>query len=244
VEKRSLVRAVSLSTDSLYGASFSPDADRVACGGADKSVRMLNVSDGKELFKFDNHSDWVFATTFSVDGKRVLTGSRDRAMKLISASNAQFIDDINKLLEPVTCIWRHPKEDIIAYGGDLGGVRTYKMQENQGRTAANNDVNLVREYERQPAGVHAICFSTDGSLLAVGGAAPEIRVYKTADGARAATCKGFKGATFSLAPHPKKNLIAAGGFDGHIRIYDLTNGEEKANFVPFPIKSKPVAFVQ
>jgi WD40 repeat protein len=241
VQKRTLARAVQLSTDSIYGVSFSPEGDRIACAGADKTVRLINVADGKELFKFDNHSDWVFGTTFSVDGKRVLSGSRDRAMKLINAANAQFIDDINKLLENVICIARHPKEDIIAYGGEQGGVRTYRMQENQGRTAANNDVNLVREYERQPAAVHAICYSPDGSLLAVGGSADEIRIYKTADGSRAGVCKGFNGAIFSLTPHPTKPLLAAGGFDGKVRVYAFPTGEETNSFVPFPIKSKPVA---
>jgi hypothetical protein len=241
VEKRALVRAVQLATDSIYGVSFSPEGDRIACGGADKSVRLLNVADGKELFKFDNHSDWIFGTTFSVDGKRVLTGSRDRAMKLINASNAQFIDDINKLLENVMCIYRHPKEDIVAYGGDQGGVRAYRMQEKQGRTAANNDVNIVREFERQPAAVHAICYTPDAALLAVGGAADEIRVYKTGDGSRAFTFKGFDGAIFALAPHPTKKLLAAAGFEGKIHIYELEKGTETNSFVPFPIKAKPVA---
>jgi WD40 repeat protein len=241
VQKRTLVRALQLSSDSIYGVSFSPGGDRIACAGADKSVRLINVADGKELFKFDNHSDWVFGTTFSVDGKRVLSGSRDRAMKLIDASNAQLIDDINKLLENVICIARHPKEDIVAYGGEQGGVRTYRMQENQGRTAANNDVNLVREYERQPAAVHAICYSPDGSLLAVGGSSDEIRIYKTADGSHAGTAKGFNGAIFSLTPHPTKPLLAAGGFDGKVRIYALPAGAETNSFVPFPIKNKAVA---
>jgi len=241
VEKHSLVRAIPLGTDSIYGVSFSPEGDRVACGGADKSVRLLNVADGKELFKFDNHSDWVFGTTFSVDGKRVLTGSRDRAMKLITAANAQFIDDINKLLENVICISRHPKEDIVAYGGEQGGVRTYRMQENQGRTAANNDVNIVREFERQPGAVHAICFTPDATLLAVGGSSDEIRVYKTGDGKRAFTFKGLNGAIFALSAHPTKNLLAAGGFEGKIHVYELEKGTETNSFVPFPIKAKPVA---
>lgn len=241
VEKRTLVRSLAVSSDSIYGVSFSPEGDRIACGGADKSVRLFNVADGKELFKFDNHSDWVFGTTFSVDGKRVLSGSRDRAMKLINASNAQLIDDINKLLENVLCIARHPKEDVIAYGGELGGLRTYKMQENQGRTAANNDVNLVREYERQPSSVHAICYSPDGSLLAVGGAMDEIRIYKTSDGARAGTAKGFSGAIFSMSPHPKEPLLAAGGFDGKVHIFTLPTGQTTNTFVPFPIKPKAVA---
>jgi WD40 repeat protein len=241
VEKRALARSIPVSSDSVYGVSFSPEGDRIACGGADKSVRLFNVADGKELFKFDNHSDWVFGTTFSVDGKRVLSGSRDRAMKLINASNAQLIDDINKLLENVLCIARHPKEDIIAYGGEVGGVRTYKMQENQGRTAANNDVNLVREYERQPSSVHAICYSPDGSLLAVGGSMDEIRIYKTSDGSRAGTGKGFSGAIFSMTPHPKQPLLAAGGFDGKIHIFALPTGQQTNTFIPFPIKPKAVA---
>jgi WD40 repeat protein len=241
VQKHSLVRAMRLSSDSIYGVSFSPEGDRIACGGADKSVRLVNVADGKELFKFDNHSDWVFATTFTVDGKRVLSGSRDRAMKLISAANAQFIDDINKLLENVICFARHPKEDIVTYGGDQGSVRTYKMQENQGRTAANNDVNLVREYERQPAAVHAVCYSPDAALLAVGGASDEIRIYKTSDGSRAGTAKGFSGAIFALTAHPSKPLLAAGGFDGKVHIYTLPNGGETNSFMPFRIKNKAVA---
>lgn len=241
VEKRSLLRAFPISTDSIYGISFSPEGDRIACGGADKSLRLLQVADGKELFKFDNHSDWVFGTTFSVDGKRVLSGSRDRAMKLVNAANAQLIDDINKLLEPVICMSRHPKEDVIAYGGDMGGVRTYRMQENQGRTAANNDVNLVREYERQSGAVHAICYTPDGAHLAVGGAADEIHIYKTADGARVGIGKGFIGAIFALSAHPSKPLLAAGGFDGKIHVYTVPDGKETNSFTPFPIRAKPVA---
>jgi WD40 repeat protein len=119
ISSKSLVKAFKISSDSLYGVSFSPDGQRAAFGCADKTVRMIAVSDGKELMKFDNHSDWVFGTTFTVDGTRLLTGSRDRAMKLINVANGQFIDDINKLLEGV-CIARHPKEDIVAYGGDWG----------------------------------------------------------------------------------------------------------------------------
>ncbi|HMC27417.1 MAG TPA: c-type cytochrome domain-containing protein, partial [Verrucomicrobiae bacterium] len=192
-----LLKSYKISIDSVYGLSFSPEGDRVAVGCADKSVRVLAVKDGKELLKFDNHSDWVFATTFTVDGKRLLSGGRDRAMKLIDASNGQFIDDINKLLEGVLCFSRHPKEDKVAYGGDLGSARIYKIAENQGRTAANNDVNLVKELERLPGPIHAISFSPDGNTLAVGGVNGELRLYSATDGKRTATLKGQEGAVFA-----------------------------------------------
>src|SRR5207237_5207979 len=85
-----LKKSFKISTDSIYGISFPPESDRVAVGCADKTVRVIAVKDGKELLKFDNHSDWVFGTTFTTNGKRILTGSRDRAMQLIDAARGQF----------------------------------------------------------------------------------------------------------------------------------------------------------
>lgn len=235
VDERKLQAAYKVSFDSAYGISFSPDNHAVAFGGADKSVRVLNVTDGQELMKFDNHSDWVFATTFTLDGKRVLSGSRDRAMKLINVSNAQFIDDINKLIEPVLCMSRHPKQDIIAYGGEQGTPRIYRISDNQGRTAANNDVNLQKAFERQPGPVHAIAYSPDGEHLAIGSVDGEVRIYKP-DGARTATLKGHSGAVFALSWHPTKQEIATGGYDGKLRIFNPASGELLKELVPFPME--------
>ena len=229
-------KAWKVALDSVYGISWSPNADRLAVGCADKSVRIINVADGKELLKFDNHSDWVFGTIWTLDGKRLVTGSRDRAMKLIDASNAQFIDDINKLVEPILCIARHPKEDTVLYGGELGVARTYRISDNQGRTAANNDVNLRKAFERLPGPVHAVAYSPDGKLLAIGGAGPEVRIHDAAEGKRLATLKGHEGAIFALAFHPSTNQIVTGGFDGKVRIYETSKGELKAAFAPVPLK--------
>jgi WD40 repeat protein len=233
----SLEKSYKVSTDSIYGLSFSPQADRVAVGCADKTVRVIALADGKELLKFDNHSDWIFATIWTLDGKRLVTGSRDRAMKLIDASNGQFIDDINKLIEGVMCLVRHPKEDVVAYGGDLGVTRIYKISDNQGRTAANNDVNLKKQFDRLPGAVHSLAYNSDGTLLVVGGAGPEVPVFNSSDGKRVATLKGHSGAIFSVAFNSKTNLVATGGFDGTIRIYEAAKGDLVRSFVPVPIKA-------
>lgn len=232
------VKSYKISPDSLYGISFSPDSERVAVGGADKSVRILSVADGKESMKFDNHSDWVFGTTFTRDGKKVLSGSRDRAMKLIDAQTGQFIDDINKLLEGVLCLARSPKDDLVVYGGDMGTPRLYRISDNQNRGSGDTarDANLVKEFERQPGAIRAVAYSADGSMIAVCGAAGEARVYKS-DGTKVATLKGMEGYTFSLLFNPEQTRILAGGFDGRIRIYDLPSGKMATNFIPVEVTS-------
>ena len=145
-----------------------------------------------------------------------------------------------KLLEGVLCIARHPKEDLVVYGGDMGAARIYKIAENQGRTAANNDVNMQREFERQPGPIHAIAYAPDGNTIAVGGMGGEVRIYKTSDGARVAACSGHEGAVFTLAFHPTKPQVWTGGFDGLVRAFDSASGKLLKVFVPVPLTDGPM----
>lgn len=235
-EAHKLTNSWRFTHDTLYGASFSPDGSRLAFGCADKTARMIETASGKQLLRFDNHSDWVFDTTFTMDGKRLLTGSRDRAMKLIDASSGQFIDDINKLLAGVLCLDRHPIDDAVTYGGQDGTIRTYRMKDNQQRTAANNDVNLVREYPRQAGPVLAVQYSPGNSkYLAAGGAFDSVKVFNVADGNLAAELKGHEGAIFAIAFYPDGATVSTGGFDGKLRTYKTESGELVNEFVPVPI---------
>jgi len=230
-------KSFKVALDSIYGISWAPEGERLAFGGADKTVRIISAADGKELLKFDNHSDWVFATTWTTNGQRLLSGGRDRAMKLIDPKGGQFIDDINKLIEGVLCFARHPKEDLVAYGGELGVARIYKISDNQGRTAANTDSNLSKEFERMPGPIQAIAYSPDGSTICVGSVGGEARIFNTNDRKRVADLKGHEGAIFAIAYHPTTNQVVTGGYDGKIRVFETAKGELLRSFVPVPLVS-------
>src|SRR5262249_20154134 len=103
-----------------------------------------------------------------------------------------------------------------------------------GRTAANNDVNLIKEFERQPGPVQAIAYSPDGESIAVGGTSSEVRIYKL-DGKRVATLKGHEGAIFSIVFHPAKKELVTGGYDGKVRLYESESGRLITTFLPVPI---------
>lgn len=235
LESKKQQHSYRVGNDSLYGVSFSPDHSLVAFGSADKSARILKVADGEEVWFFNNHSDWVFGTTFTIDGKRILTGSRDMAMKLSEIETKRFIDDVNNPLDTVNDMARHPTQDLIAYGGKLGTVRIYKISDNQNRTAARNDTNLIRLFERQPSVVLAIAYAPQGDSIAVGGEMSEVRVYATADGKRLATLPGHSGAVYALAYRPDGKAIATAGFDGTVRIFELPSGNLIKSFSAVPV---------
>jgi len=259
------VKTLQPAADSLYGLSFSPDGKTVGVGGADKVARRIDIESGKIVTDFRAHADWVLATTFTLDGKQMVTGGRDKALKLVDIETGRFVDDINNPLEQVLCVARHPKEEKILYGGELGVARIYKISDNQGRTNGRIDTNLLTQFERMPAAVTAVAFSPDGAQVALG-TEGEVRIYDAGGkaatapaamnrpanapprGRRAArqapatqgkellTLDAFEGPVYTVAWKPDASVIAAAGFDGSIRLFDAKTGNQVSSFSPVPLK--------
>jgi WD40 repeat protein len=237
VAEKKLLKSVEIGFDVLYGVSFSPDGKTVAFGGAEKSVYLYTVPDVQQVMKFDNHSDWVFGTTFSKDSKNVISTSRDRAIKLIEIATKNFVDDINYQVYNggYFAVARNPMTDEVAVGGEEGIVRYYSIFKVKARTMNREDYNLLRTFDKVDGPIYTLAFNADGSMLAVGGRFNEIRIFKTADGSKIASLKGFSGSIHSLAWHPKKPELTVAGFDGTIRTYAVPGGDVLHAFVPVPV---------
>ena len=245
VAAQKLVRSIRTSNDTVFGVSFSPDGTRVAVGCADKLVRVFAVADGREVMKCDNHIDWVFGTAFSNDGTRLVTASRDRAVKLIDVASGHLIDDVNKARDSVQCLTRHPRENLVVFGDEKGGIRIHKMEPRGGRLAEGDDKenSYIRECERMPGPVHGLAWSADGALIGAACATGEVRLFKAADGKRVATLKGHQGAAFAVAFSPDSTRVATAGYDGQIHLFDTAKGEPIRTFDSVPL-TRSVAAVQ
>ena len=127
VDAAKLKHSLTLTGDTVFGASLSPDASRIAVGCTDNSVRIVDASSGKELFKIGNHENWVLGTIFGVDGKRIVSVGRDRAAKLTDATSGAFLENVNLLRGELAAIARHPTKDIVVIGGEDRVPYIYKM---------------------------------------------------------------------------------------------------------------------
>ncbi len=244
---RSLIRSVPIGFDTLFGAALSPDGKELSFGGADNSVRVITVPDGKEIMRLESHSDWVFATAFSTDGKNVLSTGRDQAVKLTLVDGGSFVDDINTHTTAIRTMAKNPKADEVLVAGDDGQPRLYQMFRTKPRTMNQEDHNLLRVYERQPGVVTATAFSEDATMIAVGSETGVVNVFKTDNGGAAesdkpviggkslATLSGAHNAIFSIAFRPDGKQVAAAGLDGMVRIYALPSGALVKAFVPVPM---------
>ena len=236
VPEAKLLRSVTLTGDTVFGGALSPDASTAAVGGADNTVRILEVASGRELHKIANHENWVLATVFGVDGKRIVSVGRDRAAKLTDTASGAFLENINLLRGELTAIARHPAKDIVVIGGEDRIPAVYLMDRPKNMKIAD-DTTMLRQLERQGGAIFALAWSPDGRHIAVAGASPEVTVYEAETGKRVAACTGHGAGIYALAWSPDSRILATGGFDGKVRLYEAASGKLTREFVPVPIET-------
>jgi hypothetical protein len=234
VAARKLRRSVTLTNDTVFGASLSPDASKVAAGCTDNTVRILDVATGKELYKIGSHENWVLGTVFGVDGKRMVSVGRDRAAKLNDANSGAFLENVNLLRGELAAVARHPSKEIIVIGGEDRFPYVYMMNRPKNMKIAD-DTTLIRKLERQDGAVYALAWSPDGGRIAVAGASPEVTIYDAESGSRVAACKGHTAGIYTLAFSADGQRLATGGFDGQVRLYNPGTGELVKAFIPVPL---------
>lgn len=203
VAKKSLRLSHSVTYDTTYGLSWSPDGTKVAFGCTDNTLRAIDIESGEQVLFQGAHNDWVLNTVFSSDGLFVASVSRDRSMKLTELSTQRFIDNITSITPGalkggLIAIDRRPLRDKrmvksppdprdllyneLVVGGSDGVPRVYKMHREVKRVIGD-DANKVREFEAMPGRICAIKCNADGSRFAAASSSDrrgEVRVYRLA----------------------------------------------------------------
>jgi WD40 repeat protein len=240
VREGKLLRATEISNDTVFGASLSPDGKKVAVGCTDNTVRAIDATTGKELYKIGSHENWPLDTVFSVDSKRFVSVGRDRAAKLVDANAGQFLENVNQMRGELAAVARHPKQDEIVIGGEDRIPYIYMMDRPR-NIKVGEEATLVRKLEPQDGAIFALDWSADGKRVAVAGAAAAVNIYDVETGALVAACKGHTAGIYSIAFSPDNARLATGGFDGQVRIYRVSDCTLEKAFVPVPIAAQASA---
>ncbi|PYR18291.1 MAG: hypothetical protein DMF95_05120 [Acidobacteria bacterium] len=229
-----LLRTAEATNDTVFGASLSPDASKVAVGCADNTVRAFETATGRELYKISTHENWVLGTAFGIDSKRLVSVGRDRAAKLIDASAGQFLENVNQMHGELAAVARHPKADEIVIGGEDRVPYIYSMDRPR-NMKVGEDATLVRQLAAQDGAIFALDWSPDGKRVAVAGAAPSVNIYDADTGLPLASCKGHTAGIYAVAFSPDSTHLATGGFDGRVRLYITKDCTLEKSFVPVPL---------
>src|SRR5262245_43522614 len=202
--------------DEVQSLALSADAKKLACGGNDRMVNIFDLSAGYANAKveqaIENHADWVFGVAFSPDGKQLFTCSRDKTAKVwdlaAKESLLTFPDHQN------TVYGVGVKPDGKA-GYSVGEDNQLRMWNTSGPQAGKP----IRNAGAGGKGVFKLVAVPKKPLLATCSGDGSVRIFNAESLAATRTLTGFSDYAYTVAASPDGNLVAAGTFNGEVRVW-------------------------
>lgn len=210
---------------SLLSAAFSPDSRTLATWGADRALRLWDVTTGQELRRLGKpptpNQHYVVSGTpaplvFSPDSK-LLAVADDWSVRLWDVEQGK---------------------ELRWLGGHTGGITAMHFTPDSKRlvTAAYDravrvwDVATGKTVVRLPVGVggaRALALSADGKTVATGGQDRTIHLWNVADGKPLRSIEGPASFVSALAFSPDGRTLYVGSYDQVVRTYDVATGVER-----------------
>lgn len=197
----------------ITALAFSPDNARIVSGSADKTARIWNLADSKELAKFAAHTNTVTAVAFAPNGQQVASGAADNILKLWNAADGAELKNFAGHTGAVTAVIVHPNGQVVSASADQT-IRFWNPADGAQVRAITHG---------QP--VAAIALTRDGNKLAATGNDANIKLYNAADGAVLFTLTGHAAAAKTVGFSADNTRLVSTGADNVAVVWDVATGE-------------------
>jgi WD40 repeat protein len=205
------VKCVAISPDGKYGLS----------GSVDNTLRLWNLTDGKEVRVFQGHTKEIWGCTFTTDGKPV-SASWDATVKVWDPVSGKELKsfvhpkDVNGVTVSRDGKW-------LLTGCDDGAARLWDLK-------AGQAASETRRYSGHTQYCYGVAFSPDMKYVASGGSQDRtVRVYNFATGNLVREISGQNHAVNCVAFSPDGKYVFSCG-DNAAHVWEVATGKEYKRF--------------
>jgi WD40 repeat protein len=209
-------------SNAVFGLAFSPDGSRLISGSFDNTAIIWDFEGRKLSHRLQGHRGEIYAVAFTPDGMRAVTGSTDTTLRLWRVSDGGLIAEMTghrKYIRRALAV--RSSDSMIASGDATGEIRFW-----DGKTG-----QYLRTLANQGGVVGSLRFSPDGKwLLATCGYTGcnyTQQVWEVATGKKFIAYAKHHNVVVASTVGPGGLLVATGGFDGDVQVWDLKTGQTK-----------------
>ncbi|MDA1016147.1 MAG: hypothetical protein O3A00_17035 [Planctomycetota bacterium] len=199
----------------VISLDFSDDGKLLATGGGDPSrsgeVILFDVEKLSILRKIeDAHSDTVFDLEFSRDGKLLVSGAADKFVKIHDVATGKHVRSFEGHTHHVMGVGWQANGFSIASAGADNAIKVWNVETGEQRRTISN-------YSKQVTSLQFI--GVTENILTCGGD-NSVQSHRTSNGSRLKTFGGGTDYMYSAAATRDNAVVAAGGEDGVLRVWN------------------------
>ena len=204
--------------------ALSTDGTMIASAGGNGNVWIWNVKDGQVVLKLDGR---IANLAFSPDGKFIASCGGDPIATVWDLRTAQVLLKLKGSDEPVKAIAFSRDGQWFASGALDGKIRLWEFP--SGKLARTMGIQDALEGKATCSEILCLAFAPDGRTLASGASEvdPAVRVWEVATGKQTTAFERLGGAIHAVAYSPDGTLLAAGGANNAVRLFDLAKSLER-----------------
>ncbi len=213
---------VARSTDVALDVAFRPNTSQLAVASADSVIRIIDTGTLETVRTLASHADWVTAVAWSPDGARLASASRDKSAKVFDAETGEL---------------------LTSYTGHGSAVRGVLFTaDGQHLLSAGTDNHLHRWEAVGGKRIASVALGGEGFRPIAGGdglalvpvADKRLLQIDLSTNAVARAFTGLGDWTLSAAWHAGTGRVAAGAFNGEVRIWNAADAQPSQNWLAKP----------
>jgi WD40 repeat protein len=247
-------------SEAVTAVAFSPNGRIFASGSGDRTIKVWDVSSGRELRTL-RQPDWITTLAFSPDGLTLASGAGDGTIKLWDVASGAELRTLGGDSIGINSVVFSPDGHLLASSADtvklwdvasgrelrsFGGVAIGSLAfSRDGHTLASvswagvvlrvwnldgKEVRAVGTIGGDPFRVASVTFSQNGQVVAVATSDGLVKLVSVDSGQVLRTFSAHAGAIISTAFSKNDQTLAVSWDDG-IVLWDVSTGQELRSIV-------------